>query len=62
MDEMLKILEKMQNYVDAKNEVIDKTYGNIAEQANSGNKKARTILNYGNEDKIKDMINVALNR
>lgn len=56
------IINKMQEHVDEFTRAIDQKYENIKEQADNGNKHAQTVINYGSEDEVKDMIAVALKK
>lgn len=56
------IFDAMEDFRDARNKRIEETYDNIKQQAGEGDKDANTILNYGDERKIKNMINESFNR
>lgn len=51
-----KILGMMEDYAKAKNEATDNYYNNIKEQANNGNKEAQTVMGFGSEREVKQII------
>ena len=51
-----KILGMMEDYVKVNCEAADSYYNNIKEQADNGNKDAQTVIKFGSEKEIKQII------
>lgn len=60
--DLTKLFGMMENYANAKSELIDATHENIKVNAVKGDSNAKLILNNGNEKEVRRMINIAINK